>query len=215
LKDGALEILRTPTLLFSVLAYSLVYVPISLVYWLMAPAYALHLAGPGHEALAAAYGGMMIGLYSLGGIVASLWVMRQQRRERDDAAMRTSMLRWTVACALGLSLFAVMAIPAGALWGTLTLPALALFFFGIPQVIAKLKLESFFQSHAPKGKVDDATAVLESASSVAIALGLWVFGKLLAGAGIVSLSHLALAVGPLIAGLLVLAWALARASKPK
>ncbi len=215
LKDGTLEILRTPTLLFSVLAYSLVYVPISLVYWLMAPAYALHLAGPGHEALAAAYGGMMIGLYSLGGFVASLWVMRQQRRERDAAAMRTSMLRWTVACALGLSLFAVMAIPTGALWGTLTLPALALFFFGIPQVIAKLKLESFFQSRAPKGKVDDATAVLESASSVTIALGLWVFGKLLAGAGIVSLTHLALAVGPMIAVLLLLTWALARASKPK
>jgi hypothetical protein len=215
LKDGALEVLRTPALLFSVLAYSLVYVPISLVYWLMAPAYALHLAGPGHEALAAAYGGVMIGLYSLGGIVASLWVMRQQRRERDDATMRTSMLRWTVACALGLSLFAAMAIPAGAIWGTLTLPALALFLFGIPQVAAKLKLESFFQSRAPKGKVDDATAVLESASSVVIALGLWGFGKLLAGAGIVSLSHLALAVGPLIAGLLVLTWALARASKPK
>ena len=213
LKDGAAEVAKTPALLFSVLAYSLVYVPISLVYWLMAPAYALHLAGPGHETLAAAYGGMMIGLYSLGGIVAGLWVMRQQRKERDDAVMRRSMLRWTVACALGMSLFAVMAVPMGAVWGTLTLPALALFAFGIPQVIAKLKLESFFQARAPKGKVDDATAVLEGASSIVIALGLWGFGKLLAGAGITSLAHLALAVGPLIALLLLMTWALARASQ--
>lgn len=214
LKEGASQVVRTPALRYSVLTYSLVYVPISLVYWFMAPAFALHLAGPGHEALAAAYGGMMIGLYSLGGIVAGLWTMRQQRRERDAAAMRTSMLRWTVACALGMTLFAALAVPVGPLWGSLTLPALALFLFGIPQVVAKLKLESFFQSRAPKGKVDDATAVLESASSVAIVLGLWAFGKLLAGAGIASLPMLALAVGPLIAALLLLAWALARASKP-
>jgi hypothetical protein len=214
LKDGALEILRTPALLLSVLSYSLVYVPISLVYWFMAPAFALHVAGPGNETLAAAYGGMMIGLYSLGGIVAGLWTMRQQRRERDAAAMRTSMLRWTVACALGLSLFAAMAVPMGAIWGSLTVPALALFFLGIPQVVAKLKLESFFQSRAPKGKVDDATAVLESASSIVIVLGLWAFGNLLAGAGIASLPLLALAVGPIIGLLLLLTWALARASKP-
>lgn len=214
LRDGALEIARTPTLLFSVLAYSLVYVPISLVYWFMAPAFALHVAGAGNEALAAAYGGTMIGLYSLGGIVAGLWTMRQQRRERDAAAMRTSMLRWTVACAFGLALFAAMAVPAGALWGSVTLPALALFVFGIPQVIAKLKLESFFQSRAPKGKVDDATAVLESASSITIVLGLWLFGEVLAGAGIASLPSLALVVGPVIGLLLLLTWALARASKP-
>ncbi|MBI2384404.1 MAG: hypothetical protein HYV14_00165 [Elusimicrobia bacterium] len=214
LKDGVLQVARTPALLYSVLTYSLVYVPISLVYWFIAPAFALHVAGPGHEALAAAYGGMMIGLYSLGGIVAGLWTMRQQRRERDAAAMRTSMLRWTVACALGMTLFAALAAPVGALWGSLTVPALALFFFGIPQVIAKLKLESFFQSRAPKGKVDDATAVLESASSIVIVLGLWAFGKILAGAGIASLPLLALAVGPLIGLLLLLTWALARASKP-
>jgi hypothetical protein len=215
LKEGVVEIARTPALLYSVLTYSLVYVPISLVYWFMAPAYALHLAGAGHETLAAAYGGMMIGLYSLGGIVAGLWTMRQQRRERDDAAMRKSMLRWTTACALGMALFAALAVPTGALWGTLTLPALALFVFGIPQVIAKLKLESFFQSRAPAGKVDDATAVLESASSIVIVLGLWAFGKILAGAAIVSLPRLALAVAPLIALLLALTWALARASKPR
>ena len=213
LKDGALEIARTPALRFSVLAYSLVYVPISLVYWFIAPAFSLHLAGPGNETLAAAYGGMMIGLYSLGGIIAGLWTMRQQRRERDAAAMRLSMLRWTVACALGLSLFAALAVPTGAIWGSLTLPAVALFFFGIPQVIAKLKLESYFQSRAPKGKVDDATAVLESASSITIVAGLWWFGKMLAGAGIASLPLLALAVGPIIGLLLLLTWALARASK--
>lgn len=214
LKDGVLEVARTPALLFSVLTYSVVYVPVSLIYWLMAPAYALRLAGPGNEALAAGYGGMMLGLYSFGGIVAGLWVMHRQKKERGEAEMRGSMLKWTVAAALGMALLGTMAIPVAPLWGTLTLPALALLVFAVPQVIAKLKLESFFQSRAPKGKVDDATAVLESASSIVIALGLWWFGKLLAGAGIASLGSLALAIGPLIGALLLLTWALARASRP-
>ncbi len=215
LSKGVKEVLTTPTLRLSVLAYSLVYAPIILVYWVMAPAYALHLAGPGHEALATAYSGMMTGLYSLGGIVAGVWTMRQQRKARGEAAMRRSMIGWTTACALGMALLGVMAIPAAPIWGTVTLPALALFLFGVPQVMARLKLESYYQSRAPAGSIADATAVLESASSIAIIGGLWVFGKLLAGAGIVSLTHLALAVGPMIAALLLLTWALARASKPR
>lgn len=215
LKEGTSSILRTPTLLFSVLAYSMVYVPISLVYWLIAPATGIQIAGPGHEALAAGYSGMMLGLYSLGGIVAGLWTMRQQRLERDPKAMRSSMLKWTTTAAFAMFLFGAMAIPMAPIWGTLTLPAIALFFFGIPQVVAKLKLESFFQSRAPADKVDDATAVLEGASSIVIALGLWTFGKLLAGAGIASFVQLAMGFGPIIALLLLFTWALARASRPK
>jgi hypothetical protein len=208
---GASKIARTPALLFSLLAYSFVYAPTSLIYWLIAPAYAVHLAGPGAEQAATAYSGMITGLYSLGAIAGSLMMMRG--RALDGPAMRRSMLRWTAATAAALSLFLVLALPFWG-WGTLTLPALALFFFGVPQVMAKLKLESYFQSRAPKGAVDDATAVLEGASSIVIAAGLWLFGKLLLGAHIVSSFWLAAAVGPLGLVLLLLCWALARASRP-
>ena len=215
LLKGAREVVTTPTLLLSVLAYALVYAPIILVYWVIGPAYSLHLAGPGHETLAAAYGGMINGLYSLGGIIAGVFVMRQQRTVRTAAEMRSSMLKWTAACAFGMLLFGSLAIPVGALWATVTLTALALLFFGVPQVTARLKLESYYQSRAPASSIADATAVLESASSIFIIVSLWVFSKLLAGAGIVSLLHLSLAVGPMFVALLLVTWALARASRSK
>lgn len=207
---GAAAVARTPALLFSLLSYAFVYAPTMLVYWLLAPAFALHLAGD--AAHATAYAGMITGLYSLGGIVGAVFVMRQQRKNPDAAKMRKSMLRWTAATAAAMLLFGALALPAVA-WGTLTLPALALLAFGIPQVVARLKLESYFQSKAPKGSVDDATAVLEGAASIVIAAGLWWFGKMLAGAHIVSAAWLAAAAAPLMLGLLVLTWALARASK--
>ncbi|MBI4061296.1 MAG: hypothetical protein HY403_07680 [Elusimicrobia bacterium] len=222
--QGASEIARKPVLLLSLLAYSFVDAPTSLIYWLLAPAFALHLAGPGAELAATAYSGMITGLYSLGAIIGSLLVMRQQRRydrERQAGvlseakhaeAMRRSMLAWTATTALGLGLFLVLAVPFAG-WGTLTLPALAFLAFGAPQIAAKLKLESYFQSHAPKGAIDDATAVLEGASSIVIALSLWIFGQLLLGANVVSAFWLAAAAAPYAAILLALCWALARATR--
>ncbi len=207
---GAVKIARTPALLFSLLAYAFVYAPTQIVYWLLAPAFALQMTPD--AAHATAYAGMITGLYSLGGIIAGLFVMRQQRKTRDNAAMRTSMLKWTAASAVAMVLFGSLAFP-GLAWGALTIPALALLLFGIPQVIARLKLESFFQSRAPRGAVDDATAVLEGSVSVVITLGLWWFGKMLIGTHVVSLFWLTAAIAPFAAILLLLTWALDRASK--
>lgn len=207
---GAVQIAKTPALLFSLLAYSFVYAPTPLVYWVLAPAFALTVAGD--AAHATAYAGMITGLFSLGGIFGALLVMRQQRKNPDAATMRKSMLRWTTATAGAMLFFGALALP-GVAWGTLTLPALALFAFGLPQVVARLKLESYFQSQAPKGAVDDATAVLEGSAAIVITAALWWFGKMLAGASITSALWLGAAAAPLIVGLLVLTWALARASK--
>jgi hypothetical protein len=212
LGKGAILIARTPKLLFSLLAYSIVYTPMQIVYWFLAPAYALHVA---HSATAAAaFAGTITGLYSFGSIFGALFMMRQQRKERDAAQMRKSMLRWTAMTAVGMALFGVLALPA-LTWSTLTFPALALLVFGIPETIARLKLESYFQSKAPKGAVADATAVLEGSASVIIAAGLWWFGKALAGAHITSFGWLMAAAAPLALPLLLLTWALARASRPR
>jgi hypothetical protein len=211
LGKGAVLIARTPALLYSLLAYSLVYTPMQIVYWFLAPAYALHVA---HTATAAAaYAGTITGLYSFGSIIGALILMRQQRKARDAAKMRRSMLRWTAATAAGMALFGALALPA-LTWSTLTFPALALLAFGIPETIARLKLESYFQSKAPKGAVADATAVLEGSASIVIALGLWWFGHALAGAHITSFGWLMAATAPLALPLLLLTWALARASRP-
>lgn len=210
LAHGAGVIVRTPALLFSLLAYAFVYAPTSVVYWLLAPALGILMAGS--AAHGAAFAGMITGLYSLGGIIASVFVMREQRKAPDAAAMRKSMLRWTAAFAAASLLLVALSL-TGFAWGTLTIPALVMMLFGIPQVAAKLKLESYFQSRAPEDSVSDATAVLEASSSVMIALGLWWFGKMLVGAHVASWLWLAAATAPLTLTLIGLTWALARASK--
>ncbi|MBI5245753.1 MAG: hypothetical protein HY923_01120 [Elusimicrobia bacterium] len=210
LGKGVALVWRTPTLLYSLLAYALVYTPMQIVYWFLAPAFGLHLTA--NPATAAAVAGTITGLYSFGSIIGALIMVRSQRKERDAPQMRKSMLRWTAATAVGMLLFASLALPAWT-WATLTLPALALLFFGIPETIARLKLESYFQSQAPKGAVDDSTAVLEGCASVMIAIGLWWAGKVLAGAHIAGFGWLMLAAAPLAIPLLILTWALARASR--
>ncbi|MDE2141804.1 MAG: hypothetical protein KGJ84_05270 [Elusimicrobia bacterium] len=207
---GAAVIARTPALLLSLLTYSLVYAPTLLIYWMVAPAFALRLAPD--AAHATAYAGMITGLYSLGGIVAGAFLMRRGGRARSAEEMRGSMLRWTFACAAAMTLFGALALP-GLAWGTLTAPAIAMLLFGFPQVVARLKLESFFQSRVPKDAVADSTAVMEGTSTGVIALGLWWFGKMLAGAHATSLLWIAAAAAPLALPLLFLTWALARATR--
>lgn len=209
LGKGVAVVVKSPVLLFSLLAYSIVYAPTPIIYWFVAPAVGLHIAG--EAARATAYAGMITGLYSLGSIVGALLMVRQQRAAPDAARMRRSLLVWTTATALSLAAFGLLALPYA--WGVVTVPALALMLFGIPQIVAKLKLESFFQSRAPNGAVDDATAVLECAASLTIIAGLWWFGKLLAGAHVASALWLTAAAAPLALGLLALVWALARASR--
>lgn len=208
LARGARVIGKTPALLYSLLAYSLVITPLQVVYWFLAPAYALRTAG-GDPAHAAAYAGMITGLYSFGSVGGALLMVRQ--RDGDPARLRRSMLAWTLATSLGLLCVGVLALPP-ALFGSVTVAAVALMAFGVPETVARIKLESYFQSRAPKWAVDDATAVLEGVSSAVIALGLWWAGHVLAGAAIGSFWSLTLAAAPLAAALSVLVFLLRRAA---
>ncbi|UPT73258.1 MAG: hypothetical protein M0D55_15410 [Elusimicrobiota bacterium] len=126
---GIAIVWKSKPLLTSLLAYSLVYAPTPIIYWFVAPAIGLQIAG--EAAKATAYAGMITGLYSFGSIAGALLMVRQQRKERDAARMRASMLRWTAWTAVSLAAFGVLALPFS--WGTLTVPALALMIFGIPR----------------------------------------------------------------------------------
>ncbi|TPW18983.1 MAG: Transporter, major facilitator family protein, partial [Elusimicrobia bacterium] len=167
-----------PALRNSFLAYAAFSVLTHLFYWILAPAYGLLVAGPGHEEAAALIQGVMLGLLSLGGLVASVYLMREHKRfdrldpSQRDGAMRRSLKRWMLLGTLVLAAMATMAVPTPA-WGALTLPALALIPFGMAQVVAKLKLEALFQSASPPEALDDTTAAMEAWMSLAIMGGLW------------------------------------------
>lgn len=96
----------------------------------------------------------------------------------SNEILRKSMLRWMTIGALSLAAFAAMAfsglptlgalvaLPSWLGWmGNLTLPALTLIPFGIAEVVAYLKLFSFFQTRVPNGErnMPDAMGFMGSA----------------------------------------------------
>lgn len=190
-----------------------------LLYWIIAPAYGVLIAGPGHEEAAALVQGWMLGLFSLGGLAASIYMMREHRRfdrmdpAKREGAMRSSLRTWMVLGTVTLAAMATMAFPLPA-WGALTVPALALIPFGMAQVVAKLKLEALFQSAAPTQAIDDVTAAMEAWMSVAIMAGLWgVKWAFAASTGYGPFAILSWAMLPLAAACVYLTALLAR--KPK
>lgn len=178
LTRGANIVLRTPALRWSFFGYALLYVSTPLLYWLVAPAYGIFVAGAAGAEHAALVAGFMLGLFSLGGLVASMIVMRENKRlgklgeaERLRALGR-SLVRWGKWAVASLALLGLMALPLPS-WGALTVPALALLPFGVAQVVAKLKVDSYFQSRAPEDGVDDATAFMEGAAMLLQMAVLW------------------------------------------
>lgn len=203
----------------SFLAYAAFGLLTHLLYWIIAPAYGVLIAGPGHEEAAALIQGWMLGLFSLGGLVASIYMMREHRRfdrmgpAKREGAMRSSLKTWMVLGTVTLAAMATMAFPLPA-WGALTVPALALIPFGMAQVVAKLKLEALFQSAAPTQAIDDVTAAMEAWMSVAIMAGLWgVKWAFAASTGYGPFAILSWAMLPLAAACLYLTHLLARSKK--
>ncbi|MBI2361917.1 MAG: hypothetical protein HYV15_00820, partial [Elusimicrobia bacterium] len=178
LTRGARVVMRTPALRHAFFGYSLFFVTTPLLYWLVAPAYGIFVAGAAGAEHAALVSGFMLGLFSLGGLAASVVIMREHKRleklgeaERRSALSR-SLVRWAKLATASLAALALMALPLP-VWGALTVPALALIPFGIAQVVAKLKVESFFQARAPADAVDDATAFMEGAAMLVQMAVLW------------------------------------------
>lgn len=207
-----------PELRNAFLGYAAFSILTFLLYWIIAPAYGILVAGPGQEEAAAAVQGWVLGLFSLGGLAASLFVMREHRKlegvpaEVKERALRRSLKLWMILGAASLGALATMAFPLPA-WGALTVPALALIPAGMAQVVAKLKLEALFQSAAPPEHLGDATAALEAWMSVFIILGLWgVQWAFAAAAGYASFGLIALAAVPLAAASLWLTRTMAKTS---
>lgn len=144
--------------------------------------------------------------------------------------LRKSLLKWMLLGTFGLAGVAAMAVPLpmlGALvalpswlaWaGTLTLPALTLIPFGAAQVVAMLKLRSFFQANVPDAKenMPDAMGFFGSASLVVTTAGLMSLKYLFqAFTGFTPFFYIAAAMAPLAAYYLYLRWRLAKQSAPK
>ena len=137
------------------------------------------------------------------------------------------MLRWMLWGTAGLAAIATLAFPLPALgalvalpaflsWaGSLTLPALALIPFGIAQVVAYLKLRSFFQSKVPEKEMADAMGFFGSASLAVSTVGLLALKYLFKGvAGFTPFIYIALALIPLAAYYLYLTKHLGKVSAP-
>lgn len=186
---GAKIVWATPLLRYSFLAYTAYMLLNPLLYGMIGPAYGRFIAGP--EAMGGVFG-LVAGLYSAGGLLGGLLMIREQarlKRAKDSGAMndaqeseslRKSMLKWMLWTIPTLAAFGTMAfhLPMFGAWlalpgwlsflGPLTVPALALVPFGVAQVISMVKIRSFFQSKVPNPQdMADAMGFLGSASLAA------------------------------------------------
>jgi len=189
---GAKLVWRNPLLRTSFLAYTVYMMLNPFLYSMIAPAYGILLVGADH--MASVYG-LLTGLYSFGGLLGGFLMIREQKKlheakkkgmsdAEESEALRRSMLKWMKWGAAGLLSILTLAVPIsplGALlhlpgflsWaGALTLPAVALIPFGVAQVIATVKLRSYFQAKVPEGRMPEAMGFFGSASLAVSTLGL-------------------------------------------
>ncbi|MDX6769957.1 MAG: hypothetical protein SF051_10525, partial [Elusimicrobiota bacterium] len=192
---GAKLVWNTPLLRYAFLAYTAYMLLNPFLYGMIGPAYGRFIAGP--EAMGGVFG-MLAGLYSAGGLLGGVIMIREQSRIKklkesgamDDAGetehLRKSMLKWMMWTIPTLAAFATMAfhLPTLGAWmtlpaflastlGPLTLPALALIPFGVAQVISMVKIRSYFQAKVPNATdMADAMGFLGSASLAASTVGI-------------------------------------------
>ena len=207
---------------------------------MIGPAYALRLVGPENAELATSVAGWLTGLYSAGGLLGGLMMTRESHRiekaresgaideAQEKEVLRRSLLKWMMFGTAGLAFLASMAFPLPTLaglfalpsflaWaGNITVPALALIPFGIAQVVATLKLQSFFQSRVPrKEDMPDAMGFLGSASLALTTLGLLGLKFLFKGlTGFTPFWVIAALLVPLAASYLLLRHRLAKHTEP-
>ena len=190
--EGAKLVWHNPLLKTSFIAYTVYMMLNPFLYSMMAPAFGIRLVGADH--MAAVYG-LLTGLYSFGGLLGGFLMIREQKKldkakkggmtdAQEQEALRGSMLKWMKWGVAGLLAILTLAFPIAPLgtfltlpgflsWaGALTLPALALIPFGVAQVIATVKLRSFFQAKVPEGRMPEAMGFFGSASLLVSTIGL-------------------------------------------
>lgn len=233
---GAKVVWSNPALRLSFLAYTLFLMLNPFLYQMLAPGYALRIIGTAAPELAPAISGWLTGLYSAGGLVGGVLMTLESRKldkgketgkideKEEQRILRKSLLRWVVLAAGSLAFLASMAVPMPVLgslvalpsflsWASnLTLPALALIPFGIAQVVAQFKLQSFFQARVPQKDMADAMGFLGSASLAVTTAGIMGLKFLFKAfpLGLTPFYYFALALIPVALFALYLRWALAK-----
>lgn len=190
--EGAKLVWRSPLLRTSFLAYTVYMMLNPFLYSIIAPAYGKLVAGADH--MASVYG-LLTGLYSFGGLLGGFLMIREQKKlteakkkglpdAEESETLRRSLLKWMKWGAAGLLAILTLAVPIAPLgtlltlpgflsWaGALTLPAVALIPFGVAQVIATVKLRSYFQAKVPEGRMPEAMGFFGAASLAVSTLGL-------------------------------------------
>lgn len=192
---GAKLVWASPPLRYSFLAYTAFMLLNPFLYSLIGPAFSFLIAGA--DGMGGVLG-LLTGLYSAGGLLGGLLLIREQRRikkakssgamtdAQETEHLRRSMKKWMLWTIPSLAAFATMAVnlpmlsalvalPGWLAWaGPLTLPAVALIPFGVAQVISMVKLRSYFQAKVPAPQdMADAMGFLGSASLAASTLGLF------------------------------------------
>ena len=165
---------HTPALRYSFMGAATFDIMNVFLYRLFAPGYGKLIAGAAGMSPIA---GMVVGLFSFGGLITAVMLLAMQRKLKAKAekseseaaeAQRKSVLRWmmlgipailllgTFAISLP-SLGAAVALPSFLSWaGAMTLPAAAMVVFGFFQVAASIKLNAFFIDSLPDPKTDPA-----------------------------------------------------------
>ncbi|MCX5796230.1 MAG: MFS transporter [Elusimicrobia bacterium] len=233
---GAKVVWSNPALRLSFIAFTLFLMLNPFLYQMLAPGYALRLIGTAAPELAPAISGWLTGLYSAGGLVGGIIMTLQSRKldqakesgQIDDAGerviLRQSMLRWIVIAAGSLAFIASLAVPLPVLgslvslpsflmWAkNVTLPALALIPFGIAQVVAQFKLQSYFQARVPKQDMADAMGFLGSASLAVTTVGILALKYLFKAfpLGLTPFYYFSLALIPIALAALYLRWRLSK-----
>ena len=177
--EGKDVVLRNPVLKYSALGAAMFDILNVFLYRLLAPGYGKIVAG---AAGMSPIQGMIVGLFSFGGLLTAVMLLALQRGSKQAAraaapaqsedAQRRSVLRWTLLGAPAVLLLGTMALSTPTLgslvalppflkWaGALTLPAVAMIPFGFLQVAASIKLNSFFTDNLPDPEKDPANKEL-------------------------------------------------------
>ncbi len=182
-----------PILRYSFLGFSMMMMMNPVLYSIIAPGVGRLLGG---TAGMAAFAGTIVALYSLGGLLGSLFTDRAQSRlekaqkegkmteEQVVEALRKSMIRMMLLTIPTLAAFALVFLPAPAFLaglavphfiapGSLTFLALGMLPFGFAQVAATTMLRAYFQSKVPgEQNVPDANGFFGSGSLLISTLGL-------------------------------------------
>jgi hypothetical protein len=200
---GVAVVSKTPALAWSLLSFSFYWLMNPMLYWLVAPAFGIWVGGS--EEKGAFISGILTGVFSLGGLLGGLMITRFKPKD-----MRQSMLKWMDATTLSVLLFGLFA------FGSTPLAAFALLVFGTAQVMAKIKIESYFQASVPGDAINDATAAMDAFSLVLTTAGLYALKLIFAGdaPGQDAFIWLAALMVPLAATYFFLRRGLAKASKP-